>query len=298
MKSKTKLRKYKSKRKNKKKIKKSKRKNTNLKLFNELSQSFIPIHNYLSKNVHKGNQESYYDYYESFSNAENVFNYFYILKKNRDKNVDKLCIPSNKLYYNYKSHKFANTLDFDNYSIYHITIFYIYKLDKIIAPKNFKNSILNCNERFILVSCNIQWGIDNWDGAHQTIILFDNNNKTVELFDPEYDGNDDIKYDTVVESFINSNFDYKYNYIGSYNTTHPSKNYGPQVSVDAFSGLCVTWSIMYVLLRLSSPDKNPSYIVTKMMDGSKEDRKNNLLKFAKKIKSTIKQNVNLLKNIS
>ena len=111
------------------------------------------------------------------------------------------------------------------------------------------------NNRFIYISCNIQWGVNKWDGAHQTVLLFDNKNNTVELFDPEYDKKDDIEYDDIVKKFINQQFGNKYKYIGTLETTNPTKLYGPQISVDAYSGLCVTWCILYILNRLSKPGR-------------------------------------------
>ena len=122
-----------------------------------------------------------------------MYIYFYILKKINDSNIKNLFLPKNKLYYDYINHKFESSLNFTNYTLFHLTIFLVYDKKEIIAPKNFKQSILDCNNRFIYISCNIQWGVNKWDGAHQTVLLFDNKNNTVELFDPEYDKKDDIE---------------------------------------------------------------------------------------------------------
>lgn len=281
--------------KNKKTNKNTKKyRKTNIKLFNDVSKSFNIINDYQSKNIHRGDNESRVKYYESFSNGENMFIYFYILKKQKDSNVNNLCLPKNKLYYDYINHKFESSLNITNYTIFHLTIFLIYDKKEIIAPKNFKQSILNCNNRFIYISCNIQWGVNKWDGAHQTVLLFDNKKNTVELFDPEYDEKDNIKYDDTVKKFINEQFSNKFKYIGTLETTNPTKLYGPQISVDAYSGLCVTWCILYILNRLSKPDKHPSEVVLDMMKGDNNNRKEKLLKFAKQIKTTIKNNSNMV----
>ena len=273
-----------------KKKKTTKKRNNN----RELIQSFKSINTFLSDNKHKGENESYIKYYQSYSNGENVFTYFYVLKKTNSDITENLCLPDNKLFYDYKNHLFTDKQIDKVYSIFHLTVFFIYDIKKIVAPKNYKKSILNCKERFVLTSCNIQWGIREWSGAHQTILLYDNKNNTVELFDPEYTYLDDIEYDNTIKTFINKNFKNKYKYLGTKYTSHPIKKYGPQISVDAFSGLCTAWSIMYVQLRLLNPDKPPSFVVNKMMEGTQNKRKEKLLKFTKNIKSTIKDNVDII----
>ena len=270
--------------------KKNKKQNTNKQLFD----NFKSINNYLSSNIHKGDLESYVKYYDRFTNGENVFTYFYVLKKIGAPIVNNLCLPDNKLYYDYNNHKFSDKPMNRNYSIYHLTIFLIYDKKEIIAPFNFKKSIDNCKKRFVLISCNVQWGINKWTGAHQTILLFDNKNKTVELYDPEFSNLDYIEYDDTMKKFINKIFKKKYEYIGTHYTTHPEKKHGPQVSVDEYSGLCTAWSIMYVQLRLLNPNMKPSYIVKKMMEGNYKLRKNILLKFTKNIKSLIKNNLDVI----
>ena len=109
------------------------------------------------------------------------YNFFRDLKKTNSDITENLCLPDNKLFYDYKNHLFTDKQIDKVYSIFHLTVFFIYDIKKIVAPKNYKKSILNCKERFVLTSCNIQWGIREWSGAHQTILLYDNKRKSVNV---------------------------------------------------------------------------------------------------------------------
>ena len=66
---------------------------------------------------------------------------------------------------------------------------------------------------------------------------------------------------------------------------------GPQIKVDEYDGLCVTWSCMYMILRLLNPDLNPADVTVKMIDGSPKQIKNRVLRFQKFIIRTL-QNSN------
>ena len=73
----------------------------------------------------------------------------------------------------------------------------------------------------------------------------------------------------------------KYKYI-SPQTYLPT--YGLQARIDAYTGLCVTWSIMYIHYRLLNPDINRKTLVRYMS----KLKKNFLLKYAKYVEETIK----------
>ena len=163
--------------------------------------------------------------------------------------------------------------------------------------------------------------------SHANVLIFDTKRKTIERFDPhggsEYsdtklvydnDNNDiigrkDFKFGKKLNSFgilkpgkkkssalFNQVFiDLKlqtrlqvelpnYRYYGTNDTT---PYLGPQIKADEFGGLCVTWSCMYMVLRLLNPDLTPAEVTIKMIDGTPEQLKDRILKFQKFIIRTV-----------
>ena len=66
-----------------------------------------------------------------------------------------------------------------------------------------------------------------------------------------------------------------------YGTNYTTPYLGPQIKSDAYDGLCVTWSTMYMVLRLLNPDLNPAEITLRMIDGRPKDILNRVLRFQK-----------------
>ena len=54
---------------------------------------------------------------------------------------------------------------------------------------------------------------------------------------------------------------------------------GPQAKIDKFGGLCVTWSLMYFLLRVLNPKIKQSEINKKMITGKRDDILDYVLRF-------------------
>jgi len=75
-----------------------------------------------------------------------------------------------------------------------------------------------------------------------------------------------------------------YTYYGTNDTT---PYLGPQIKADDFAGLCVTWSCMYMVLRLLNPDLEPADITIRMIDGTPKELKNRILRFQKFIIRTL-----------
>uniref|UniRef100_A0A6C0LG71 EF-hand domain-containing protein n=1 Tax=viral metagenome TaxID=1070528 RepID=A0A6C0LG71_9ZZZZ len=75
-----------------------------------------------------------------------------------------------------------------------------------------------------------------------------------------------------------------YTYYGTNDTT---PYLGPQVKADEYAGLCVTWSCMYMVLRLLNPDLEPADITIKMIDGTPKELRNRILRFQKFIIRTL-----------
>jgi hypothetical protein len=83
-----------------------------------------------------------------------------------------------------------------------------------------------------------------------------------------------------------------YTYYGTNDTT---PYLGPQIKADEYAGLCVTWSCMYMVLRLLNPDLEPADITIKMIDGTPKELRNRILRFQKFIIRTLSQEKKLIK---
>ena len=202
---------------------------------------------------------------------------------------------------------------------------------KILIPPNLKQLINNCeNDDKYMVVCDLTllMGDDFLDTSHANVLIFDIRRKTIERFDP-HGGNfySDVKlaYDPNSEDIIgkkdfkNLNFgdsyiksqalhnqiiidnqlkekfmeilpDYRY-----YGTNYTTPYLGPQVKADAYDGLCVTWSCMYMVLRLLNPDLSPADITMNMINGTSKELLNRILRFQKFIIRTLSKEKNYIK---
>ena len=64
-----------------------------------------------------------------------------------------------------------------------------------------------------------------------------------------------------------------------YGTNETTPYLGPQIKADAYEGLCVTWSCMYMLLRLLNPDLTPAEVTIRMIDGTPSQLVKKILRF-------------------
>jgi hypothetical protein len=161
--------------------------------------------------------------------------------------------------------------------------------------------------------------------SHANVLVFDIRRKTIERFDP-HGGNEykdvNLAYDSVSNKIYGrKDFKYGKNKFGIdkinvkksaalfdqykidlalsqklksqlpnytyYGTNDTTPYLGPQIKADEYGGLCVTWSCMYMVLRLLNPDLEPAEITIKMIDGTPEQLRNRILRFQKFIIRTL-----------
>ena len=200
---------------------------------------------------------------------------------------------------------------------------------QVLTPPNLSELIKNCeNDNKYMVVCDLTLLLtENYrETSHANVLIFDTKRKTIERFDPhggnEYskvklaydtDGNykdnrKDFKFgdkklksealfnQVVIDKVLSNKFKTilsNYTYYGTNDTT---PYLGPQLKADDFGGLCVTWSCMYMLLRLLNPDLSPAEITIKMIDGTPEQLKNRILRFQKFIIRTLQKTTKNIKN--
>jgi hypothetical protein len=145
-------------------------------------------------------------------------------------------------------------------------------VDTFVSKQQFMDELRKCmDHRLIPISLEI---IVPNVGTHANIILIDVHKKTVELFEPHGARSNKSELESIsrayfkitknVHKFVRMN-------LPDYTFIPPSKyepEDGLQLRLDAFSGLCVTWSILYLHYRVLNPDVPPkqliSYLETKV----------------------------------
>ena len=165
--------------------------------------------------------------------------------------------------------------------------------DKSVSVSESLKCINDCinkkNTRFIVLS--LQIISKEHYITHANSIIIDTNKKIIELFEPHGALTKSstmggvvgahIRITTDMERFINNHFpQYKY--------MSPKKylpSYGLQIKIDAYSGMCVTWNILYIHFRLLNPNMSPKNLVTHI---NKWITLNKLLRYAKYVKVMLK----------
>ena len=131
-------------------------------------------------------------------------------------------------------------------------------------------------------------------GTHANVIIIDSHKKTVELFEPH--GNRGARSE--LESISRAYFKVSKNvqrffsmYLPDFKYIPPSEyepKEGLQARLDAFSGLCVTWSILYLHYRVLNPDVPPKKLINYL---DKKINKPTLLRYTKYVEDVLKRKV-------
>ena len=203
---------------------------------------------------------------------------------------------------------------------------------KVLIPPNLKKQIENCeNDGKYMVVCDLTLlsTDDFYKTSHANVLIFDIKRKTVERFDPhggskyadtylKYDPDNsigdrkDFKFgiqekpsklkksralfnQDIIDSLLQKEFKKVLPNYQFYGTNVTTPYLGPQIKADEFNGLCVTWSCMYMVLRLLNPDMSPSEVTIKMIDGTPEQLKNRVLRFQKYIIRTLSKEKSYIK---
>ena len=165
-------------------------------------------------------------------------------------------------------------------------------VDTINSKNKFVEEIHKCmRHRLIPISLEI---IVPGAGTHANVIIIDSHKKTVELFEPH--GNRDEKSE--LESISRAYFKVSKNvqrFFGMYFPDFkyiPPSEYEPkdglQARLDAFSGLCVTWGILYLHSRVLNPDIPPKRLIDYL---DKKINKNVLLRYTKYVEDILKHKI-------
>jgi hypothetical protein len=259
------------------------------------TDALISLDEYLDIEISKGPRadEGNIDY--TYNSSENIYNYFLILFK-KIKYFKIMCIPNVTIKY-FKAIIRAATA-------YNIVT------NEIYIPNKVKNEITKCskkaNHRFIFFTFIVI--LTKKDTmTHANMIIIDLYKKTVERFEPygksmgfqEYYKERKIKsnIDKSVKEYIMPAFGLdKFKYLSP---TDISPNIGIQRITDAYCGMCVTISMMYLHMRIMNPDVEQRKIIKYFTSMSKSELKKKILKYARHVERKLKDDpkiVNYLNN--
>ena len=271
-----------SKKKSKKKVKKKLKKTQN-KYKGEIVD--VPF----SNNISVGSKASLGRINYHYQKYYNTFGFLKEIIKRNNKLKSLVCIPNigsdwmkafMKIYFFKKSGSL-------NYNIRSIK-----PVDPLVSKEKFMNAIKKCMTHR-LIPINLEIIIPNI-GTHANVILIDTKNKTIELFEPHGARDNNSELESISRAYfkVRKNV-YKFVKINlpGYKFIPPSKyepGEGLQARLDAYSGLCVTWCILYLHYRVINPDVPPKKLIQYL---EKKIKRKELLSYTRYVEDILKGKV-------
>jgi hypothetical protein len=165
-------------------------------------------------------------------------------------------------------------------------------VDSFVSKEQFMSEIKKCmSHRLIPISLEI---IVPQVGTHANIVLIDTKKKTVELFEPHGARDNQSELESISRAYFkitkNVHKFVKIN-LPEYKFIPPSKyepEEGLQARLDAFSGLCVTWSLLYLHYRVLNPDIPPKLLIQYL---EKKIKRKELLRYTRYVEDVLKGKV-------
>ena len=245
----------------------------------------VPLSNKISLGSFETEGKKKY-HYQAYNN---IYSYFNIILKKYKKLKKILCFPDNK-------NEWMNTfikvnLDDDNINQSELVLQNI----SLVGDENNLNAILDyvkgCENRgykfFILTVMLI---VPGKPGSHANILILDLEKKTIELFEPHGKRTEMTTMDSLEGAYkisdkllkkMFSKIIPKYTYISPQNYL---PTYGLQWRIDAYTGLCVSWTMLYIHYRILNPKIDRKRIIKYMNTFTKKF----ILRYVKHVEETIK----------
>lgn len=162
-----------------------------------------------------------------------------------------------------------------------------------------KHKVKYCKERYLAMALSLStspFGAEFYSGGHANVLIFDTLSKTVDRYDPhgsQCEGYTCPAYNQdKIDAILKKEFKKilpDYNFI-DFSVACP--NIGPQTKAEVFdrTGYCVTWSLMFTVLRILNPGKSPEEINNQLLEGTRAEIFSKMLKFAKFYSDMLKNN--------
>jgi hypothetical protein len=243
---------------------------------NNSIDKFISINEFLAGEMSKGPEEEKGIINYNYQAYTNIFNFFTILSNYYNFN-EIICIPKFVL-------KFRQYIDMTS-------IIYFTDSKEFVIPVKLKENILKCSKktiRFIYCTFMID-SLKNKGINHANILILDLYKKTLERFEPY--GHSSHKYENEINLAIRERL-MKIINLEDFTYLSPldiSPVIGPQSKADAYGGMCITFCMLYLQLRLMNPDTNQKELIEYLSNKNKHNLKKMILKYAKFVEITLKK---------
>lgn len=170
---------------------------------------------------------------------------------------------------------------------------------KFLIHPEVKQKVKSCKERYLAMALSLSkslFGAEVYSGGHANVLIFDTVSKTVDRYDPHgthCEGYTCPAYNQdKIDAILKKEFKKilpDYNFI-DFSVACP--NIGPQLKAEIFdrTGYCVTWSLMFTVLRILNPGKSPEAINSQLLEGERSEIFSKMLKFAKFYSDVLKNN--------
>lgn len=232
----------------------------------------ITIDKYLTDKISKGPKASKGEIDYSYQSFENIYNFFYIMKKE----LSLMCLPE----FNVK---------FDNY-IVRCAVAIELETKMYWVHDDAKNAICNCDcsQRFVYISLIIFHKLND-KLAHANIIIVDLHKKQVERFEPYgWTLPTHSAVNSIVKNVILPKLGLKmFRYIPPESI---SEKLGIQYTGDSYNGMCITISMLYFHMRLLNPEIKSTKVVKYLLSLDRLNLKKLILKYAKYVENKLKEN--------
>ena len=260
-----------------------KKKVKTVKIFKNTGIKDVPI----SNRKLKGSLETLGNINYHYQKYDNTFKFFDKLLDKDEKLKNILCIPNIGDSW---MRSFLKVILVDNkLSTSELMVKNVKPVDPMVSVKKFNHMIRKCRKKLVAVS--VQLIVHNKPGSHANMLIIDTIKKTVELFEPHGNRSSYTTMDSLEGAYkISNKLIKKYfeKYFPNYKYISPKENlpsYGIQAKVDAYSGMCVTWCIMYLHYKILNPYKSQKQLIDNI---KKKVDLPFLLKYAKYVEDMIK----------
>jgi hypothetical protein len=251
-------------------------KNSRLRRASNNLDSFVTIDNFLDNEFSVGYLAKPDKINYNYQHWENINNYIKILIKDI-KFREAVCIPD-------------TVIKYDKYIIRNGIVYY--PIDNILViPNEIIDTIKRCqnNKRYIYFNLVINWNDSN---SHANMIIIDLFNKTVERFEPQgkFYGHSSYSDAEINKKIIEA---LKHIELNDYKYIPPTKLSPPnglQSIADAYNGMCVTYCLIYLHLRIMNPDVKQREIVDYLIKKKSTKLIEILLRYTSYIEKALKKN--------
>ena len=127
--------------------------------------------------------------------------------------------------------------------------------------------------------------------GHANCLIINILQKTIERFDPHGGDGEAVYNQKLIDDSLKKIFSMElkdYTYINYYESCPYIGPQALEANSEYVHGLCVTWTTLYIVLRILNPKKSQDFIVKKMMEGNPHHILSILLRFQKFMINVIK----------